>query len=79
MRRRVENQGAWLPVQAWFEMTGVCVQDLCPEFDVKHVVMLRLLKMNGWTMQLYICHLFFFSFLISDELGIMTEVRGTSS
>jgi len=29
MRRHAENQGAWLPFQAWFEMSGVCVQYLC--------------------------------------------------
>lgn len=75
MRRRAENQGAWLPVQAWFEMSGVCVQDLCPVFDVKHVVMLRLLEDEWLNSAAFIFVIFF---LISDELGIMTEVRGTS-
>lgn len=27
MRRRAENQGAWLPVQAWIEnVRGVCIR-----------------------------------------------------
>jgi hypothetical protein len=44
-------------------------------FDVKHVVMLRLLEDEWLNSAAFIFVIFF---LISGELGIMTEVRGTS-